>query len=77
MVCPCLLQSSRWSIRYLPLAPLDPVPSDIEIARTQTPKDVVELAKEVGILQSEVCVCVCVCVCVHAHTCMHICVLYL
>ena len=62
MACPrCLFQSSQWPIRYLPLAPVEPVPSDIEIARAQTPKDVIELAREVGILESEVCVRACVC----------------
>ena len=65
MACPrCLFQSSRWPIRYLPLAPVEPVPSDIEIARAQTPKDVIELAREVGILESEVCVRACVRACV-------------
>ncbi len=43
-----------WSVRYLPLKLLDPVPSDIEVARAQTPKNVSELASEIGLLPSEV-----------------------
>ena len=43
-----------WNIRYLPLAPRDPVPSDIEVARSQTPKGIGELASEIGIRPSEV-----------------------
>lgn len=56
----CLLLSLQvqgsgvWKIRYLPLKLLDPVPSDIEIARSQTPKPVSELAKEIGLLPKEV-----------------------
>lgn len=67
-------QGSHWPIRYLPLAPLDPVPCDIVIARAQTPKDVMELAREVGILESEVgtCMCLSVCLCVFAYLCVRI-----
>ena len=43
-----------WNMRYLPLHPLDPVPTDIVVARGQTPKNIVELAQEMGILDSEV-----------------------
>ena len=43
-----------WEIRYLPLSLVDPVPSDIEVARSQTPKHVAELAKEIGLLSREV-----------------------
>ena len=43
-----------WNMRYLPLHPLDPVPTDIVVARSQTPKNIVELAQEIGILDSEV-----------------------
>ncbi|KAL5484100.1 hypothetical protein EMCRGX_G020546 [Ephydatia muelleri] len=42
-----------WNIRYLPLKLLEPVPSDIEVARSQTPKKITELAKEIGLLPSE------------------------
>lgn len=46
--------SSVWSLRTLPLKPLVPVPSDIEVARAQTPKSINELAKEVGLKEEEV-----------------------
>ena len=44
----------HWTIRYLSLNLKDPVPSDIEVARSQTPKNVGELAREIGLLPSEV-----------------------
>ena len=43
-----------WSLRVLPLALQDPVPSDIDVARSQTPKPVTELAKEIGLRIDEV-----------------------
>eukprot|EP00095_Tigriopus_kingsejongensis_P009690 maker-scaffold84_size396325-snap-gene-2.38 protein:Tk09690 transcript:maker-scaffold84_size396325-snap-gene-2.38-mRNA-1 annotation:"c-1-tetrahydrofolate cytoplasmic-like protein" len=43
----------KWNLRYLPLTPQEPVPSDIEIARSQVPKDISILAQEIGILPSE------------------------
>jgi methylenetetrahydrofolate dehydrogenase (NADP+)/methenyltetrahydrofolate cyclohydrolase/formyltetrahydrofolate synthetase len=42
-----------WNMRFLPLNPSDPVPSDIVVSRSQTPKNVVELAREMGILENE------------------------
>lgn len=45
---------SPWNIRYLPLTPQDPVPSDIEVARGQTPKNIMELAAEIGLRPHEV-----------------------
>jgi methylenetetrahydrofolate dehydrogenase (NADP+)/methenyltetrahydrofolate cyclohydrolase/formyltetrahydrofolate synthetase len=45
---------SAWKLSLLPLNPLDKVPSDIEVARAQTPKDVNDLAAEIGLLPSEV-----------------------
>ncbi|XP_018013307.1 C-1-tetrahydrofolate synthase, cytoplasmic isoform X2 [Hyalella azteca] len=48
------LRSSQWSMRYLDIQPQDHTPSDIEIARSQTPKDVLELATEVGLQACEV-----------------------
>ncbi|KAK8385229.1 hypothetical protein O3P69_012202 [Scylla paramamosain] len=45
---------AQWPISYLPLHPLDKVPSDIEIAQSQTPKDIAELAAEIGVLDSEI-----------------------
>ena len=41
-------------IRYLPLKLLQPVPSDIAIASAQQPKDVADLAEEVGLYPDEV-----------------------
>ncbi|XP_068219653.1 C-1-tetrahydrofolate synthase, cytoplasmic isoform X1 [Palaemon carinicauda] len=48
------MRVSDWNIRYLTLDMLENVPSDIEIARAQTPKDVAEVADEIGLLGSEV-----------------------
>ncbi|XP_076066035.1 pug C-1-tetrahydrofolate synthase, cytoplasmic isoform X2 [Oratosquilla oratoria] len=48
------MKASQWNIRNLPLEPLEKVPSDIEIARAQTPKDILELAQEIGLQESEV-----------------------
>nr|CAB3264051.1 C-1-tetrahydrofolate synthase, cytoplasmic-like [Phallusia mammillata] len=45
---------TNWNIRYLKLNLLTPVPSDIAIASAQKPKDVGELANEIGLLPSEV-----------------------
>ena len=44
---------ANWSLRCLPLRPLEKVPSDIEVARAQIPKDVATLAEEIGLLPSE------------------------
>merc|ERR1719510_2180579 len=43
-----------WNLSYLPICPLEKVPSDIEVASAQTPKNVDILAKEIGLLPSEV-----------------------
>jgi methylenetetrahydrofolate dehydrogenase (NADP+)/methenyltetrahydrofolate cyclohydrolase/formyltetrahydrofolate synthetase len=48
------LENVSWSISYLPLKLQTPVPSDIKIATAQTPKDVNELAAEIGLLPHEV-----------------------
>ena len=40
--------SSEWNLSLLKLNPLDKVPSDIEVARAQTPKDIDLLASEIG-----------------------------
>merc|ERR1712038_1419330 len=45
---------SSWKLSLLPLNPLEKVPSDIEVARAQTPKDINDLAEEIGLLPSEV-----------------------
>ena len=42
-----------WDLKYLPLKPLERVPSDIEVARAQIPKDVSTLAEEIGLSYSE------------------------
>merc|ERR1719490_362737 len=44
----------KWRLSLLPLHPLEKVPSDIEVARAQTPKDISMLAHEIGLLPSEV-----------------------
>ncbi|KAM3962554.1 LOW QUALITY PROTEIN: pug C-1-tetrahydrofolate synthase, cytoplasmic [Aphomia sociella] len=43
-----------WPLRSLRLIPASPPPSDIVIARSQTPKDISELAQEIGLFPSEV-----------------------
>ena len=47
-------QNANWNLSLLPLDPLEKVPSDIEVAREQTPKDVDILAAEIGLLPAEV-----------------------
>ena len=46
--------AAGWKLSLLPLVPLAKVPSDIEVARAQTPKDISDLAAEIGLLPSEV-----------------------
>ncbi|CAL8394177.1 unnamed protein product [Gadus morhua 'NCC'] len=46
-------QYQDWSLRLLKLQPLNPVPSDIQISRAQTPKSVQQLAQEIGLLPGE------------------------
>ena len=48
------LHNTQWNLSLLDLNPLESVPSDIEVARAQTPKDVDLLASEIGLLTSEV-----------------------
>lgn len=48
------MKATSWNIRHLHLERKTPVPSDIEIACSQTPKDIDFLAKEIGLLSSEV-----------------------
>merc|ERR1712241_60360 len=45
--------SAHWNLSYLPLKPLAKVPSDIEVARAQVPKDIANLASEIGLLPAE------------------------
>ncbi|XP_078086405.1 monofunctional C1-tetrahydrofolate synthase, mitochondrial [Mustelus asterias] len=47
-------QHKTWNLRPLKLQPTLPVPSDIEISRTQTPKAIGVLAKEIGLRPSEI-----------------------
>ncbi|XP_074029987.1 pug C-1-tetrahydrofolate synthase, cytoplasmic isoform X3 [Leptinotarsa decemlineata] len=48
------LLNSKWDLKVLPLKLLSPVPSDIAISRAQTPKNITQLANEIGLLPSEV-----------------------
>ena len=48
------MASRMWELRCLPLTLQNPVPKDIEIARSQTPKNVLELTQEIGLLPNEV-----------------------
>ncbi|KAF4518603.1 hypothetical protein B566_EDAN009852 [Ephemera danica] len=48
------LQKSQWELRELPLRLQTPVPSDIVIARSQEPKNIGQLADEIGLLTNEV-----------------------
>ncbi|XP_023706338.1 C-1-tetrahydrofolate synthase, cytoplasmic [Cryptotermes secundus] len=48
------LKSVSWNLRILPLQLESPVPRDIEIARGQEPKDISQLAAEIGLYPSEV-----------------------
>ncbi|CAG9819290.1 unnamed protein product [Phaedon cochleariae] len=48
------LINRQWNLSVLPLKLLSPVPSDIQIARSQTPKNIDQLAEEIGLLPSEI-----------------------
>lgn len=48
------ITSSEWKLSVLPLKLVKPVPSDISIARAQTPKDIAKLAEEIGLQSNEV-----------------------
>ncbi|CAH0400476.1 unnamed protein product [Chilo suppressalis] len=48
------LLAPAWPLRPLRLTPISPPPSDIVIARSQKPKDIAELADEIGLSPSEV-----------------------
>lgn len=49
-----IIYKSQWNLGILPLKLQRPVPSDIEIARSQEPKNIMVLAKEIGLQESEV-----------------------
>ncbi|XP_044744423.1 C-1-tetrahydrofolate synthase, cytoplasmic isoform X2 [Coccinella septempunctata] len=48
------LLKTSWNLRPLPLDLKRPVPSDIEIARAQEPKNISQLAQEIGLCPNEV-----------------------
>lgn len=48
------LLNTQWNLVTLPLKLAKPVPSDISIARSQDPKDISQLADEIGLLPSEI-----------------------
>ncbi|XP_066996559.2 C-1-tetrahydrofolate synthase, cytoplasmic [Anabrus simplex] len=48
------LKSTAWNLTPLPISPVAPVPRDIEIARSQEPKDISQLANEIGLHENEV-----------------------
>lgn len=47
------LLNNQWKLRTLKLNPVKPVPSDIDISRSQEPKSIVALAEEIGLLSNE------------------------
>lgn len=47
------IMTSCWSIQSLPLSIQSPVPSDIEISRSQQRKEILDLAAEIGIARNE------------------------
>uniref|UniRef100_A0A1Y1L059 C-1-tetrahydrofolate synthase, cytoplasmic n=1 Tax=Photinus pyralis TaxID=7054 RepID=A0A1Y1L059_PHOPY len=48
------LLDSKWNLRPLRLRLQNPVPSDIEIAHSQEPKDITQLANEIGLYPAEI-----------------------
>lgn len=48
------LVSFKWNVRPLPLKLKSPIPSDIAIARAHEPKDISQLAEEIGLFPGEV-----------------------
>lgn len=49
-----VVSSEKWNLRLLKLDLKRPVPSDIDIATSQRPKLVADLANEIGLLPAEV-----------------------
>ncbi|XP_070513469.1 C-1-tetrahydrofolate synthase, cytoplasmic isoform X1 [Cardiocondyla obscurior] len=47
------LLNVQWNLRTLQLNPVKPVPSDIDISRSQEPKSIAVLADEIGLLPNE------------------------
>ncbi|RZC33761.1 C-1-tetrahydrofolate synthase, cytoplasmic, partial [Asbolus verrucosus] len=48
------LINTKWNLRPLPLRLQKPVPRDIDIARSQEPKNILQLAEEIGIYSGEI-----------------------
>ncbi|CAH0550857.1 unnamed protein product [Brassicogethes aeneus] len=46
--------NTKWNLRHLPLRLQNPVPSDIAISRAQEPKNIMQLAEEIGLYGGEV-----------------------
>lgn len=47
------IKNTQWKINYLPLKLLNPVPSDIDIAKSQQPKNIIKLCQEIHLLENE------------------------
>lgn len=47
------LLNVQWKLRILKLNPVRPVPSDINVSRSQQPKPIATLAEEIGLLSNE------------------------
>lgn len=47
------LLDTQWKLQTLKLNPVQPVPSDIDISRSQEPKSITLLAEEVGLFSNE------------------------
>nr|XP_012216703.1 PREDICTED: C-1-tetrahydrofolate synthase, cytoplasmic [Linepithema humile] len=47
------LLSTQWDLRILKISPVKPVPSDIDISRSQEPKLIATLADEIGLTPNE------------------------
>ncbi|XP_077286384.1 pug C-1-tetrahydrofolate synthase, cytoplasmic isoform X2 [Arctopsyche grandis] len=48
------MTTNIWDLKRLPLDIKNPVPSDIDISRSQEPKDISQLGQEIGILPNEI-----------------------
>jgi len=47
------LLNIQWDLRTLKISPVKPVPSDIDISRSQEPKPIATLADEIGLMPNE------------------------
>lgn len=48
------MTQGKWTLSLLDLRLKSPVPSDIDIAKAQTPKNIAQLTEEIGLLPTEV-----------------------